>query len=58
MKNEFIYTLFYKNILYDNIEADKRLKIKNILRICRGSAGFSQKKDHTNFVIDSIQVHT
>ena len=25
---------FYKNILYKNIEAEKRQKIKNILRIC------------------------
>ena len=29
-----IHAFFYKNTLYKNIEAEKRPKIKNILRIC------------------------
>ena len=36
---------FYKNIFYKNIEAQKSAKFKNILRICWGSVGFSQKKN-------------
>ena len=38
-----ITRFFYKNILYKNIEAEKRPKIKNILRICWGSAEVSPK---------------
>ena len=53
----FVYTLFfYKNIFYKNIEAQKSAKFKNILRICWGSAGFSQKKIKSNFRKDRAQL--
>ena len=52
-----VYTIFlyYKNILYKNIETENGSKIKNILRICPGSAFYSRYENLYDFAQNLIR---